>query len=317
MALETLSPTLYLSTAPPMAVGYAPGKPLTNERSYGGHAYAQSIWAASLTLQDSGFRIHEANGYWTQAGHANRPFIYEITTLSQTRSFVLRQVTARQPTTPSDECPFPRSDADKPRGPAAFVMTCSFKRAEEGPQYGLRFGKEKYGGIFAGGRDFEEFEKNATLPGPNGRITLADFPGLDVRTPNLEEYSKRNPGTGHRRLHVYRASMPMGEEVDVNLWAAAHAFVSDRAGLSVLVNAFGEKRLGMAGSLSHKMVFHVNSEELRIGNGKEWFIQEMSSPRGGEGRGTIETRIWSPSGQLIVSTMQDAMLRRPLEAKLS
>jgi acyl-CoA thioesterase len=45
-------------------------------------------------------------------------------------------------------------------------------------------------------------------------------------------------------------------------------------------------------------------------DGKAWFVQEMSSSRGGEGRGLIESRIWSPSGTLVATTVQDALFRK-------
>lgn len=316
MELERISPDeeVYLSKYPALAFDSRPGQPLSTQRSYGGHSFAQSIWAASLAIKDSGLCVHEANGYWVQAGHANRPFIYEVQTLSQTRSFVLRQVTARQPTSPSEECPFPASDASKALGPPAFVLTCSFKRSEPGSGYGVKFDADKYGELLR--TDPASLSTDAKVPSLSGvgKIKLADFPGLDCRTPDLTDYNQRVEGVSRRRLHLYRASLPV--EADPNLLAAVHAYVSDRAGLSVVFNAFGAKQLGMAGSLNHKVVFHVNPEELKITD-QTWFIQEMSSSRGGEGRGTIETRIWGPSGDLVVSTVQDAMFRQPVQAKLS
>ncbi|KAL5335222.1 thioesterase-like superfamily-domain-containing protein [Aspergillus crustosus] len=312
----------YTSTFPALSHDYAPNKPLSTSRSYGGHVFAQAIHAASLTLRDSGLRIHEANGYWTLAGYANRPFIYEVTTLSRTRSFALRQVIARQPTTPSEECPFPVSDAEKDLSPAAFVLTASFKTREWGPEYWLAFNKAKYGDLL--NQDPASFPQHVYLRGADGvaQIKFADFPGVDVRTPDLGEYSSRNQGTGHRRLHIYRASEPelepsnsdsdsdASQNADPNLTAAMHAYVSDRAGLSILLNAFGASQLGVSGSLNHKIVFHVSPEkmEMRI-DGRGWYVQEMSTSRGGEGRGVIESRIWGAGGRLVATTIQDALFR--------
>ncbi|OJJ54399.1 hypothetical protein ASPSYDRAFT_50420 [Aspergillus sydowii CBS 593.65] len=303
----------YLSTFPALSYDYAPGKPLSVNRSYGGHVFAQAIWAASLGVRDSGLRIHEANGYWTLAGYANRPFIYEVKTLSITRSFALREVIARQPTTPSNECPFPESDGDKELGPVAFALTCSFKQRESGPAYWLKFDADKYGHILQ--EDPSSYPQDVYFKGPNGvgSIRLADFPSIDIRTPDLEEHSIKSPGSSHRRLHVYRASETL--HLDPNLVAALHAYVSDRAGLSVLLHAFGATDLGISGSLSHKILFHVSPDEMAVNMGT-WFTQEMSSSRGGEGRGVIDSRIWSPSGELVATTIQDALFRQP-KAKLA
>ncbi|KAI9368016.1 thioesterase-like superfamily-domain-containing protein [Aspergillus egyptiacus] len=300
----------YMSTLPALSYDYAPNQPLSLARTYGGHAFAQAIWTASQGIRETnpGLLVHEANGYWTQAGFANRPFIYEATTLSLTRSFALRQVTARQPTTPSEECPFPLSDAEKEMGPVAFVLTCSFKRREDGPGYGLKFDAGKYGDLLR--RDPAEHPQHVYLRGPNGQglIRLADFPSLDVRTPDLQEFNARKVGTDHRRLHMYRSSSGR-LDLDPNLVAALHAYVSDRAGLDVLRHAFGVDGFGVSGSLNHKIVFHASPEEMAVDD-KTWFIQEMSSSRGGQGRGLIESRIWSPSGTLIATTVQDALFRR-------
>ncbi|KAL3462359.1 thioesterase-like superfamily-domain-containing protein [Aspergillus heterothallicus] len=312
----------YMSTFPALTYDYAPNQPLSTARSYGGHAFAQALWAASIGIADSGLRAHEANGYWTQPGYADRPFIYEVKTLSMTRSFALRQVTARQPTHPSTACPFAPSDARNELGPAAFVLTSSFKRPEEGgggggvgsPSYGLDFDAAKFGDLVRG-VDPATHPRDVFLraPGGNGMIRLADFPSIDVRTPDLRAWNAPRPGSGYRRLHVYRASEPL--RLDANLVAALHAYVSDRAGLDVLRNAFGADVIGVSGSLNHKIVFHVSPEEMRVDE-QGWFVQEMSSSRGGQGRGLVESRIWSPQGVLVATTVQD-MLFRKYQAKLA
>ncbi|KAL4927333.1 acyl-CoA thioesterase [Aspergillus undulatus] len=330
LAGEAEENEVYMSTFPAISYDYAPGQPLSTNRSYGGHTFAQAMWAASLAINDpnphsrsgsgseSGLRIHEANGYWTQSGHANRPFIYTVKTLSLTRSFALQQVTARQPTTPSDACPFPASDADKELGPVAFVLTCSFKLKERGggdggSGYWLNFDAGKYGAILR--RDPALLPKDVVFNG----IKLAEFPSIDVRTHEYssgiesESESKNETGTSYRRLHLYRASEPLRiDKLNPNLIAALHAYVSDRAGLSVLLRTFGATELGASGSLNHKIIFHVSPEEMPINgiNDKGWFTQEMSSCRGGEGRGVIESRIWNPEGVLVATTIQDALFRR-------
>ncbi|KAL2833194.1 thioesterase-like superfamily-domain-containing protein [Aspergillus pseudoustus] len=338
----------YMSTFPALTPDYAPGKPLGTARTFGGHAFAQAIWAASISIDigydndgennsGSGLRIHEANGYWPQPGYGDRPFTYEVTTVSRTRSYALCQVTARQPTTPSTEFPFPISDAmTKQLGPVALCLTCSFKRRdkaeggqERGASYGLAFDAEKYGellrGVDPGAHPREVYlhalpgaKKGAAVGGGGGRmVRLADFPGIDVRTPDLRAYNKGNSGgTEIRGLHMYRSSSA-SSRMNPHLVAAAHAYVSDRAGLDLLRQAFGAEEGGITGSLNHKIIFHVapDDEEMAIDNTR-WFTQEMWSSRGGEGRGLIESRIWSPAGVLVATTIQDGVFRK-YQAKLA
>ncbi|KAL4865194.1 hypothetical protein BDV12DRAFT_175055, partial [Aspergillus spectabilis] len=233
--ITTASTEKYISTFPALSFDYAPGQPLSVNRSYGGHVFAQAIWAASQRIKDSGLRVHEANGYWTLGGYANRPFIYEVKTLSLTRSFALREVIARQPTTASDACPFSVSDAEKELGPVAFVLTCSFKlrERERGQGYWVGFEKERYGGVMH--KEISSHPAHVYLKGPSGvgQIKLADFPGIDIRTPVLEGYNQKKKGTEHRRLHTYRAfestknHLTPNTGTDPNLIAAMHAYVSD------------------------------------------------------------------------------------------
>lgn len=48
----------YFNPNPAGTFDYGPGKPLSKMRAYGGHVYAQAIWAASYDLQGSGFHVH-------------------------------------------------------------------------------------------------------------------------------------------------------------------------------------------------------------------------------------------------------------------
>lgn len=146
--------------------------------AYGGHVYAQAVWAASqsvgagmvvhvrrrvLDSQDSyiphllsftflgsmRFILEEmlkeeqnVHGYFTLPGHADRPYIYSVTHLSEGRSYCTRNVTVRQPLVPSisldisirprsgKKVRFRREEAGRELGKICFSCICSFKRDE-------------------------------------------------------------------------------------------------------------------------------------------------------------------------------------------
>lgn len=178
-----------------------------------------------------------------------------------------------------------------------------------------------------------------------GQFEEREFPGMEIRRVLMGEYNntpkvRENPEL-YRQLQYYRfigspeggdddADRPSAEEEEKdtrgeydNLYACAHLYSSDRNSLFVIATALdvGERFVQMA-SLSHTVVFHTFGEALRMidwksagegGKGgalkKKWFVQEASTSRSGENRGLHESRLWSPDGTLVATTMQDGMIR--------
>lgn len=66
-----------------------------------------------------------------------------------------------------------------------------------------------------------------------------------------------------------------------------------------------QKQIGMMVSLDHSIFFH-NPRKFRA---DEWMLMEMNSPWAGEGRGLVLQRIWSKDGVLIVTCMQEGLVR--------
>ena len=58
-------------------------------------------------------------------------------------------------------------------------------------------------------------------------------------------------------------------------------------------------------SLDHAMWFH------RPFRADEWFLYDTSSPTASGGRGLAEGRMFSQDGRLVVSVVQEGMLRVP------
>ena len=104
------------------------------------------------------------------------------------------------------------------------------------------------------------------------------------------------------------------EDEEINLHISAHLYASDRNSLFMIQRAYGyQARAVVMASLSHTVVFHGNSERLRMidQNGRaKWFVQEAWTSNSGENRGMHETRLWDwEKGEVVGTTVQDGMTR--------
>ncbi|UKZ76998.1 hypothetical protein TrVFT333_004714 [Trichoderma virens FT-333] len=299
-------------------------------RAYGGHVYIQAPLAAVNVVEGDDesakgvsskgkFGIHSIQGVFTNPGHVDRPFIYQVTKLAAGRSFQTCLVTARQPKEPSSNPsgPFPESDSGLPLGPICFSCHVTFKRP------GLSFAdlqlssaQERFADILAQ-REPDEWEASPQLDidiikdaFPNAGH--GGFPIVDMHKVDMKLFNADRPIPERRELLLYRLHKPIPTE-DANAHILAHAFEADRNGLLTISNYLGwGYNLGVAASLSYTFVVHVNAEEAVMNDG--WWIQEVCWPRVSAGRATLESRIWSPAGKHVASGYQDG-LAAPLEPK--
>ncbi len=105
MTLEQHGPDTYVGTGPSYPWGGL----------YGGQIVAQSLRAAAATV-DPGFEVHSLHSYFIRTGDSSQPIRFEVDRLRNGRSFVTRQVVARQPVG------------------AIFQMAVSFQTPEEAPE---------------------------------------------------------------------------------------------------------------------------------------------------------------------------------------
>ena len=105
MTLEQHGPDTYVGTGPSYPWGGL----------YGGQIVAQSLRAAALTVEPE-FQVHSLHAYFIRTGDASQPIRFEVDRLRNGRSFVTRQVVARQPIG------------------AIFTTAVSFQIHEDGPE---------------------------------------------------------------------------------------------------------------------------------------------------------------------------------------
>lgn len=103
LTLEPHGPDTYLGVGPEYPWG---------KRVYGGQVVAQALRAAAATV-DGPYRTHSLHAYFIRPGDADEPIRFEVDRLRNGRSFITRQVVARQ------------------SGGAILNLSCSFQLDED------------------------------------------------------------------------------------------------------------------------------------------------------------------------------------------
>lgn len=143
-------------------------------------------------------------------------------------------------------------------------------------------------------------------------LFVNDFPGLDIRKVNMTAFNTSKSPEDHRQLLYYRPYGLLRKDLP-NLHACAHLYASDRNSLFLISNSVGfGDQVGKMGTLSHSVMFHVNSEDLLLSE-QDWWCQEAWTSRSGGGRGMHESHIWRNDEILIASTWQDGLVRKERE----
>lgn len=258
-------------------------------RVFGGQVAGQALVAAGRTV-DPEKTVHSLHAYFIRPGDASRPIRYDVDIIRDGRSFATRRVVALQ---------------DDPAGneKAIFNLSASFQVKEPGVDY-------QRATLDAPGPD--EVAPPATMfEGADERI-IAWLEDLRSRFPVEVRFIDGMPGPLQddtdseplRRRMWLRASTPLGRDPLLHVCAAAYA--SD---LFLLGAALAPHRLNfgsgefMAASLDHAMWFH---QPIRA---DEWMLYDQEPWWTGHGRGLAQGRIFSQSGVLLATVIQEGLVR--------
>ena len=267
------------------------------------------------------------HGFFTRPGARDRPFLYDVTPLTSTRTFASLSVIARQPTQSSTPGPaainqgFPLADASLPLAQPAFTAMISLKQPEH-DSAGVETQEEppqvRFKEILESRRPEEwppappvDLSAIVAFVGAHqeGRFPVAIMKKVDMRA-----WNRGKPLHERRELVLYKlhAPLPVEDEGkwDANAHVVAHAYVADRNGLLMVANNMGFGfTLEKAASLSYSFVMHVGAKEAVMREEEGWWVQELWFPRTGRGRGIVESKIWSPRGVHVATEYQDGMIR--------
>ena len=248
------------------------------QRVFGGQVAAQSLMAAGRTVETG--RPHSLHAYFLRPGDPSVPILYEVDRIRDGRSFTTRRVVAIQ------------------HGRAIFHLSASFHADEPGLTHQFPMPEVP---------DPEELESMETRLEPY-REALTDWFAkphpIDQRHIGELPFSRKASKEPIQRLWI-RADGTLPD--DPLLHACIATYASD---MSLFDTMLAPHELSwddadfMGASLDHCMWFH------RPFRADEWLLYDMDSPTAYGARGLARGFLFTRSGDLAVSMVQEGLMRR-------
>ena len=258
--------------------GQSPGE--NRQRVFGGQVAGQALVSAAHTIDQVGREVHSLHAYFVRPGDPNIPILYEVDRLRDGTSFSTRRVIAIQ------------------HGKVIFNLQASFHAAESGLDHQLTMPT----GV-PSPESLPDF-KTRMAPYKDQMGEWYDLPRpIDVRYVDNDPASREgNPRTGQRVWMRADGTLPD----DNVLHTCILTYASDMTLLDTALLPHGigwtDGKVQMA-SLDHAMWFH------RPFRADEWMLYDQTSLSTSSARGLASGAIFSSSGELVVSVVQEGLLR--------
>lgn len=283
---------------------------------YGGLIVQQAMLAGERSRTNA-WPLHSMHSYFLRPGLSRgdgaRPILYQVTRLRDGSSFETRAVTARQ------------------NGEAIFTALMSFHKLEA----------DRSGGTVG------HAVRPPAVPPPEAcaplRVGASAFP-IEVRATQRPG----GPAWPARRAAWFKCPpLPPPSPATAHLHRAALAFASDWGlGVACLAPygiAWGDPRLAMAASLDHTLYFHAAFDGVTLPpapapvgaaparpllpiqrhadtprvpaagalpvRADDWLLVEFDSPSMRSARGLNFSRMWTRDGALVLSAVQESLVR--------
>jgi acyl-CoA thioesterase II len=251
------------------------------QRVFGGQVAGQALVAAGRTVEPDR-PVHSLHAYFIRPGDPSVPIVYTVDRVRDGRSFTTRRVSAIQ------------------HGKAIFTLSASFHRPENGLDHQGTMPDapppESLPTIF------ERAQANQ-LPASHPMNKIAR--PVDLRHVEDPSWAWSGAPRAPRAMVWQRADGTLPDEPAL-LHVCVLTYASDMTLLDAVVRphgvAMGTRELQVA-SLDHAMWFH------RPFRADEWWLYESDSPSASDARGLAAGRIWSRDGRLLVTVMQEGLLR--------
>ncbi|MCG5216612.1 acyl-CoA thioesterase II [Streptosporangium sp. KLBMP 9127] len=255
------------------------------QRVFGGQVAAQALVAAGRTVPDDRL-VHSLHAYFIRPGDPTIPIIYNVERQRDGRSFSTRRIVAIQ------------------HGKAIFTMSASFHIDEPGvhhqaatmpvvpPPESLPNSLDRMRELFA---DDPAWRDLMAMPRP-----------VDTRyvTPLTWE-AQRDPSLISSETQVWlRVDDELPDDPLLHVVLAAYASDYTLVDTVLLAHglAWGANNV-VGASLDHAMWFH---RPFRV---DDWLLYAQESPWSGSARGLARGQMFTASGDLVVSVVQECMIR--------
>jgi acyl-CoA thioesterase-2 len=258
--------------------GHSPQRPW--QRVFGGQVLGQALVAARRSVEQR--QAHSFHAYFLRPGDRRAPILYQVDRTRDGRSFTTRRVVAVQ------------------HGQAIFQMEASFHRDERGPEHQCAMPDAPDPESLPSWR--ERMRPLESRLSDDAREWLRREP-FDVRlvTPVDPVAPSRLPPRLDLWLRVQGELPP-----DPWLHQCLAAYASDLSLIDTvcLPHAIGVLSTGYQfASLDHAMWFH------RPFRADEWLFYSQQSPVAAGARGFASGQLFTREGQLVVSVVQEGLIR--------
>ncbi|WP_405086926.1 acyl-CoA thioesterase [Microbispora sp. NBC_01389] len=255
------------------------------QRVFGGQVAAQALVAAGRTVPGDRM-VHSLHAYFIRPGDPAVPIVYNVDRVRDGRSFTTRRITAIQ------------------HGKAIFSMSASFHVEEPGVSHqAARMPEAPAPETLP---TFQERMRDVFGDEPGWRDLLSKPRPVDLRYVNaLPWEAAKDPSlvTPENRVWFrYDADLPDDPLLHIVLAAYASDFTLVDTVLLAHGLAWGSSAVSGA-SLDHAMWFH------RPFRADDWLLYAQESPWSGGARGLARGQMFTPSGELAVSVVQECLIR--------
>jgi acyl-CoA thioesterase-2 len=247
---------------------------------FGGQVAGQALVAAGRTVPPDR-PVHSLHAYFIRPGDPTAPLVYTVDRTRDGRSFTTRRVAAIQ------------------HGRTIFTLSASFHHAEPGPEHA---------DPMPDAPPPEQVERNADRW---AKILGEDYPRVfdspfDLRSVGpLSIEAERDPALRTTKNMVWlRVDTELPD--DPLLHVCLMTYASDMTLLDSVLLGHGLSWLDgrtTGASLDHAMWFHRSFRADR------WLLYSQSSPAAYGGRGLARGEVFTAEGQLVVSVMQEGLIR--------
>ena len=254
--------------------GFSP--PHSPTRVFGGQVAGQALVAAGRTVEPDR-SVHSLHSYFLRPGDPAVPIVFDVERVRDGRSFTTRRVRAVQ------------------HGEVIFTLAASFQLAQPGVEHAEPAPSE-----VPAPDDLPDLGE--WLRGERTFLTGVPRP-LDLRFVDPPLWtSRRGPATDAPQRVWLRADGVLPD--DPMLHVCLLTYASD---LTLLASVLAPHPLHMGevglASLDHAMWFH------RPFRADEWLLYECRSPSASGARGLAEGRFFTRDTQLVVTAVQEGMIR--------
>jgi acyl-CoA thioesterase II len=252
------------------------------QRVFGGQVAGQALVAAGRTVP-ADRPVHSLHAYFIRPGDPTAPLIYLVERVRDGRSFTTRRVSVVQ------------------HGKTIFTLSASFHHSEPGIEHAepmpdvprpedLEPTADRYRRIF----------------GPHAGDVFRDSP-IEIRHVGpLTAEAARDPSLRSSRSQVWlRADGELPD--DPLLHVCLMTYASDMTLLDSVLLASGlsfTDGVTTAASLDHAMWFH------RPFRADRWLLYAQDSPSASGARGLARGEVYTEDGTLVVSVVQEGLIRR-------